>query len=77
FLTAFVGSLAAIGAYAAFSTILNTLFAEALQSGEVCRLLPVHFLMAAGLAIGISLLAALGPALHSTRIEPSEVIRDV
>ncbi len=77
-LTAVFGSLLASGCYAGFSAVLNRLFAGALDSaGDVCRLNPEHFLLAAGISCGISLLAALGPALHSTRIEPSEVIRDV
>ncbi len=77
-LTAVLGSAFATGCYAGFSTVLNRLFAGALGSaGDVCRLNPEHILLAAGITCGISLLAALGPALHSTRIEPSEVIRDV
>ena len=44
---------------------------------QVCRLLPEHFLLAFALVAGLSLLAALGPALRAARVEPSEVIRDV
>ena len=43
----------------------------------VCRLLPEHFAAALLIVAGLSLLAALGPALRAGRIEPSEVIREV
>ncbi len=77
-LTAVLGSFTAIGTYVGFSTLLNHLFAGALGgTGAVCRLLPIHFLLAVLLAAGLSFLASLGPAIRSTRIEPSEVIRDV
>ena len=49
------------------------------EGGEVAqtKLLPRHFGMALACAMGLSFLAAFGPALKSTRIQPSEVIRDV
>lgn len=77
-LTAFFGTLIASGAYLGFSWLINHLFASSLQGLEsVCLLLPRHFGMALACAMGLSFLAAFGPALKSTRIQPSEVIRDV
>lgn len=77
-LTAFFGTLLASGAYLGFSWLINHLFASSLQGLEsVCLLLPRHFGMALACAMGLSFLAAFGPALKSTRIQPSEVIRDV
>ena len=77
-LTAFFGTILASGAYLGFSWLINHLFASSLQGLEsVCLLLPRHFGMALACAMGLSFLAAFGPALKSTRIQPSEVIRDV
>ncbi len=77
-LTAILGSAAATGAYMLFSSLLNHIFSGALGSkAAICMLAPVHFVLAFLLAIGISFFAALGPSIRSTRIEPSEVIRDV
>ncbi|MEF2808838.1 MAG: ABC transporter permease, partial [Desulfovibrio sp.] len=77
-LTAFFGTLLASGAYLGFSWLINHLFASSLQGLEsVCLLLPRHFGMALACAMGLSFLAAFGSALKSTRIQPSEVIRDV
>jgi len=60
------------------SLVINSLFQGSLQGLEqVCRLLPCHYGLALGASAGLSLLAALGPAWRSTKIEPSEVIRDV
>ena len=77
-LTALLGTTLAAGIYAVAAAIINRLFAASLNGMEqVCRLLPEHFLLAFALVAGLSLLAALGPALRAARVEPSEVIRDV
>lgn len=77
-LTAVLGTALASGIYALAATIINRLFSANLNGLEqVCRLLPQHFLLAFAAVGGLSLLAALGPALRAARIEPSEVIRDV
>lgn len=77
-LTALLGTILAIATYVVTALWLNTSFAGSLQGLEqVCLLLPVHYGMAFLLSIVISLLAALCPAWRSTKIEPSEVIRDV
>ena len=77
-LTALLGTTLAAGIYAVAAAVINHLFAASLNGMEqVCRLLPEHFLLAFALVAGLSLLAALGPALRAARVEPSEVIRDV
>ena len=77
-LTALLGTTLAAGIYAVAAAVINRLFAASLNGMEqVCRLLPEHFLLAFALVAGLSLLAALGPALRAARVEPSEVIRDV
>ena len=77
-LTALLGTALASGIYAVAAAGINHLFAASLNGMEqVCRLLPEHFLLAFALVAGLSMLAALGPALRAARVEPSEVIRDV
>ena len=77
-LTALLGTLTALGVYAAAAAAINSLFAASLGDMEqICRLLPRHVLLAFALTAGLALAAALGPALRAARIEPSEVIRDV
>ena len=77
-LTAVLGTSAALLAYGAAALAINSAFAGSLQDLEqVCRLDFVHFLLAYAASVGVSLAAAIWPALQSTRIEPSEVIRDV
>ncbi len=77
-MTALWGSVLAIVCYAGFSELLNSIFAGLMNSTEqVCRLEPLHYLTAMAVTAAVSLLAALVPAVRSTRIEPSEVIRDV
>ncbi len=77
-LTALLGTGLASLVYLAIAHVINSLFQGSLQGLEqVCRLLPCHYGLALGASAGLSLLAALGPAWHSTKIEPSEVIRDV
>ena len=77
-LTALLGTATAMGVYAAAAAVINHLFAASLGDMEqVCRLLPRHVLLVFAAVAGLALTAALGPALRATRIEPSEVIRDV
>lgn len=76
--TALAGTTLALGAYALVAHFLNQAFAGSLQGLEqVCRLEATHILLAYAAALGASFLAALPAARLSTRIEPSEVIRDV
>lgn len=77
-LTACAGTILAGGIYFCLAQVINYLFADSLVGLErICQLLPEHFLLALSTSVGLSLLAATGPALRSTKIEPSEVIRDV
>ena len=77
-LTALLGTATAMGVYAAAAAVINHLFAASLGDMEqVCRLRPRHVLLVFAAVAGLALTAALGPALRATRIEPSEVIRDV
>lgn len=76
--TAVLGTALASGVYLLAATAINRLFSANLNGPEqICRLLPEHFLLAFAAVVGLSLVAALGPALRAARIEPSEVIRDV
>ncbi|WP_298031067.1 FtsX-like permease family protein [uncultured Desulfovibrio sp.] len=77
-LTALLGTAVAAAVYAVAAAVINSLFSAGLSGMEqVCRLPPEHFLLAFAMVAGLSLLAALGPALRAARVEPSEVIRDV
>ncbi len=77
-LTAILGTTMAILAYALAAKAINSAFAGSLQDLEqLCRLDGRHFFLAYVASVGISLAAAFWPARQSTRIEPSEVIRDV
>ncbi|WP_297262567.1 FtsX-like permease family protein [uncultured Desulfovibrio sp.] len=76
--TAFLGTGLACGLYLLAAQVVNHLFASSLSGLEsVCRLLPVHYAATLLIVAGLSLLAALGPALRAGRIEPSEVIREI
>ena len=76
--TAVLGTTLAALAYKLASLLINRLFAAHLDSMEhICRLEPLHFLLALALTTGLALLAAVAPALRAARVEPSEVIRDV
>lgn len=77
-LTALLGTGLACGLYLLAAQVVNHLFAASLSGLEsVCRLLPVHYAVTLLIVAGLSLLAALGPALRAGRIEPSEVIREI
>jgi putative ABC transport system permease protein len=77
-LTGFFGYILSCLIYGLLSSVINTLFAGVLQEGQsVCRLLPAHFLLAAGLTLGLCALASLWAARQAARIDPAEVIREV
>jgi putative ABC transport system permease protein len=76
--TSSLGILTAICLYWIVEGMINSLFADYLAAGEyVCRLSLVHMLIALGLTLGLSILASAYGAFRVSRIEPSEVIRDV
>lgn len=76
--TALLGTAVACGLCALTAQGIDYLFAASLAGMEsICRLLPVHYALALGMVCTLSLVAALGPALRASRVEPSEVIREI
>ena len=76
--TSLLGTVTAACFYLITATIINRLFAQHLTPGEyVCRLSPLHLLMALALTVGLSMIASAYAAFRVAKIEPSEVIRDV
>jgi putative ABC transport system permease protein len=76
--TSFFGTVTAVFLYGVAEVMINRLFGEYLASGEyVCRLSATHMLMALALTAGLSILASAYGAYRVSRIEPSEVIREV
>jgi putative ABC transport system permease protein len=76
-LTAALGWLIAGIVFFAVQTGLNALFAENIGGGEaVCRLLPVHFLVALLLTVVVAVMAATLGGSRLARLEPSLALRD-
>jgi putative ABC transport system permease protein len=76
--TSLFGTGTAVLFYVASEFVINRLFAQHLSAGEyVCRLYPIHYLIALALTMALSVLASAYAAYRVARIEPSEVIRDV
>lgn len=64
--------------YLVAQMIINGLFSQYLSEGEyVCKLSPLHVLVALGLTIVLSMISSAYAAFRVAKIEPSEVIRDV
>jgi len=77
-LIAVLGLLLAAIVFQLAAALLNGIFADSLQSGEqICRLLPLHFAVAAAATIAAALLSASWGGLLAARIQPSEGLRDV
>jgi putative ABC transport system permease protein len=77
-LIAALGAVAALAIYFAVSLLLNSIFASSLRSGElICRLLPLHFLLAVLMTLVCAVLAASWAGYRAALIEPAEGIRDV
>ena len=77
-LTALLGTALAAGLYIAAANAVDALFSGGPgKTEQLCRLLPEHFIRTFGLVVALSAFAALFPAIRASRIEPSEVIRDV
>lgn len=74
-LTGFMGTLCAGGLYLFFSTVINILFADALNGLAVCRLPIPYFLGSLVLVLTLSAVASIGAARAAARIEPSDVLR--
>jgi putative ABC transport system permease protein len=57
---------------------INDMLQNQMDVGQhVCKLEPDHYLIALGLTVGSSVLAAALAGLRSARIEPSEGLRDI
>ena len=76
--TAVLGWALAVAIYRAAAWGINLMLAPQLEAAQqVCRLLPQHYLVALGLTLGASVLAALLAGLRAARVEPSEGLREV
>ncbi len=60
------------------SLAINDMLASQMNVGQqVCALLPIHYVIALGLTMGSSIVAAALAGLRSARIEPSEGLREI
>jgi putative ABC transport system permease protein len=70
------GLAAAIYRLAAWA--INDMLASQMDVGQqICNLLPIHYMIALGLTIGSSVLAAALAGFRSAKIEPSEGLREI
>lgn len=76
--TGLAGGALACCLYLVVAFSIDSLFASSLPGGEaICSLPPLYMLAALGAALLLCALASLSAAWQATKIEPSEVIRDV
>ncbi|MCK5203009.1 MAG: FtsX-like permease family protein, partial [Desulfobacterales bacterium] len=76
--TSVLGTVMAVFLYQITEKMINGLFSEYLTAGEyVCRLSLDHMLTGFVLTLGFAMLASAYGAFRVSRIEPSEVIREV
>ena len=76
--TSVLGTVMAVFLYKIAEKMINGLFSEYLSAGEyVCRLSLYHMLTGFVLTLGFAMLASAYGAFRVSRIEPSEVIREV
>jgi putative ABC transport system permease protein len=76
--TSVLGTMMAVFLYKIAEKMINGLFSEYLSASEyVCRLSPDHILIGFVLTLGFAMLASAYGAFRVSRIEPSEVIREV
>ena len=76
--TSVLGTVMAVFLYKITEKMINGLFSEYLTAGEyVCRLSLDHMLTGFVLTLGFAMLASAYGAFRVSRIEPSEVIREV
>lgn len=76
--TSIFGFLTAVILYRSVEALINGLFSDYLSAGEyVCRLSVGHMLIALALTLTLAILASAYGAFRVSRIEPSEVIREV
>ena len=77
-LSSFLGTLLAFALYCIVAVGINRAFAASISNGDViCSLKWTHLLAVLGFVLFFSLLATSKAAWRASRIEPSEVIRDV
>ncbi len=77
-LTALLGAILALGLYFVTAVSIDKLFANSLQGIEKITHLPLeHYLLGVLLVVLLSFFATIIPARQASKIEPSEVIRDV
>ena len=76
--TGFLGALLAFVLYFAVAVSIDRLFAASLPGGEaICSMPPAYAAIVLGVVLLLSGLSSLSAAWQATKIEPSEVIRDV
>lgn len=76
--TSVLGTVMAVFLYKIAEEMINGLFSQYLSAGEyVCRLSLEHMLTGFVLTLGFAMLASAYGAFRVSRIEPSEVIREV
>jgi putative ABC transport system permease protein len=76
-LTGALGWLIASAAFFAVQAGLNALFADTIGGGQsVCRLLPVHFLVALGMTLVFASVAAMLGGIRLVQLEPSLALRE-
>ncbi len=77
-LVALLGAAAALLVYLPVAVALNSWFADSLRAGEsICRLLPVHLLIALAATLLGAAAAAAWAGWRAARIEPAEGLRDI
>ncbi|MEO0998797.1 MAG: FtsX-like permease family protein, partial [Pseudomonadota bacterium] len=77
-LTGALGWFIAVVVFFAVQAGLNALFADSLGDGQaVCRLLPVHFIIALALTLTAAAVAAVAGGRRLARLEPSLALREV
>jgi putative ABC transport system permease protein len=78
FYTALFGWLLALLIFWIASWAINDMLASQMAVGQqVCRLLPLHYLVALALTCGSSILSAALAGLRSAKVEPSEGLREI
>ena len=76
--TAMLGVLLAVGVYWGVAWLINVQLRVQLEAeGALCRLLPEHYLFAAGLTVGAALCSAILAGVRAARVEPAEGLREI
>ena len=76
--TAILGWALAVAIYRVAAWVINGMMAAQVEAGQqVCRLLEVHYAIALGLTCGAAVIAAMLAGMRSSRIEPSEGLREL